>query len=170
MSNIFNTGKRPEAVTIESSSAQANQPSVVPLAKMKRLDLSAIKADDLLSLHKRLTTRIDTDSFNANVMVINLDHVYMSDEAAAALARCYLTAPYLLDRFASHYLKNIMATATRGKLKGVNYIDPEANTFIHETDGDMHIVVSGKCIEVDGQNLRQIHITCAEQTAPSSAN
>lgn len=169
MSNIFNTAERSDATTIEASTVQAHQPSVVPPQNMKRLDLSAIKADKSLSLHKLLTTRIDTDNFIANVTVINLDHVYMSDEAAAALTRSYLTAPYLLDRFGSHYLKNIMATATRGNLKGVNYIDPEANTFIHETDSDMHIVVSGKCIEVDGQNFRQIHITCAEQTAPSSA-
>ena len=170
MSNIFNTGKRSEAITIESSSAQANQHSVVIPAKMKRLDLSAIKADESLSLHKFRTAQFNSESFVANVEVINFDQVYISDDAAAALTRCYITAPYLLDRFGSHYLKNIMATATRGKLKGVNYIDPEANTFIHETDSDMHIVVSGKCIEVDGQNLRQIHITCAEQIAPSSAN
>jgi hypothetical protein len=138
--------------------------------EMKRLDLSAIKADKSLSLHKLLKTRIHSDNFVANVMVINLDHVYMSDEAGAALGRCYLTAPYLLDRFGSHYLKNIMATATRGNLKGLNYIDPEANTFVHETDGDMDIFVSGKCVEVDGQNLRQIHITCTEKTAASSTN
>lgn len=137
---------------------------------LNRLDLSAIKADKSLSLHKLLKTRFHSDSFVANVMVINLDHVYISDEATAALARCYLTAPYLLDRFGNHYLKNIMATATRGNLKGLNYIDPEANTFIHESDDDMDIVVSGKCVEVDGQNLRQIHITCAGKTAPSSAN
>ena len=57
--------------------------------EMKRLDLSAIKADKSLSLHKLLKTRIHSDNFVANVMVINLDHVYMSDEAGAALARCY---------------------------------------------------------------------------------
>jgi hypothetical protein len=130
---------------------------------LKPFDLSAIKADKSLSLHKSLKTRIAFDGLVANVMVIDPDHVYMSDEAEAALKRCYLTAPYLLDKFGKHYKENIMATATRGNLKGAKYINAAANEYVHQTDGGIDIVVTGKCVEVDNRTTRQIHITCRPQ-------
>lgn len=137
---------------------------------LKHHDLSAIKADKSLSLHKSLKTRIAFDGLVANLIVIDLDQVFMSDEAEAALKRCYLTAPYLLDKFGKHYKENIMATATRGNLKGAKYINAAANEYVHPTDGGIDIVVTGKCVEVDGTKARQIHITCSEQTSASSAD
>jgi hypothetical protein len=130
---------------------------------LKPLDLSAIKADKSLSIQKSLKTRIAFDGLVANVMVIDLAHVYMSDEAEAALKRCYLTAPYLLDKFGKHYKENIMATATRGNLKDAKYINAAANEYVHPTDGGIDIVVAGKCIEIDNCSTRQIHITCRLQ-------
>lgn len=132
-------------------------------SSLKPLDLSAIKTDKSLSLHKSLKTCIAFDGMVANVMVIDLDQVYMSDDAEAALKRCYLTAPYLLDKFGKHYKENIMATATRGNLKGAKYINAEANEYAHPTDGDIDIVVAGKCVELDNRSTRQIHITCRPQ-------
>jgi hypothetical protein len=130
---------------------------------LKPLDLSAIKSDKSLSLHKSLKTRIAFDGMVANVMVIDLDQVYMSEEAEAALKRCYLTAPYLLDKFGKHYKENLVATATRGNLKGVKYINAAANEYVHSTDGGIDIVVVGKCVELDNRTTRQIHITCRPQ-------
>lgn len=132
-------------------------------SELKPLDLSAIKTDKSLSLHKSLKTRIAFDGMVANVMVIDLDQVYMSDDAEAALKRCYLTAPYLLDKFGKHYKENIMATATRGNLKGVKYINAAANEFVHPADGGIDIVVAGKCVEIDNRSTRQIHITSRTQ-------
>ncbi len=130
---------------------------------LKPLDLSAIKTDKSLSLHKSLKTRIAFDGMVANVMVIDLDQVYMSEDAEAALKRCYLTAPYLLDKFGKHYKENIMATATRGNLKGAKYINAAANEYIHPTDGGFDILVAGKCVEIDNRSTRQIQITCRPQ-------
>jgi hypothetical protein len=56
-----------------------------------------------------------------------------------------------------------MATATRGNLKGAKYINAEANEYVHPTDGDIDIVVAGKCVELDNRSTRQIHITCRPQ-------
>lgn len=130
---------------------------------LKHHDLSAIKADESMSLHKSLKTRIAFDGLFANVKVIDLDHVYISDEAEAALKRCYLTAPYLLDKFGKHYKQSIMATATRGNLKGAKYINAAANEYVHPTDGGIDIVVAGKCVDLDNRSTRQIHITCRPQ-------
>jgi hypothetical protein len=138
---------------------------------VKRLDLSNIIADESLSLHHSLKTRIAFDGLFANVKVIDLEQVYMSEEAEAALKRSYLTAPYLLDKFGKQYKENIVAVATSGKLKGMKYINSEANEYVHATDDGIDVVVAGKCIELDGKKTRQIHITCRLQkivVAPES--
>lgn len=171
MSNFLNSAAQSAATPLDASSGTSNPPTVSSPQDLKRFDLIAIKSDKSLSLHKLLKTRIALDSFIANVMVIDLDQVYLSDEAAAALARCYLTAAYLLDRFGNHYKKNIVAEATRGNLKGMKYINAEANEYAHSTDDGMEIVVTGKCVELDSVKKRQIHITCRAQklsVAPES--
>ena len=130
---------------------------------IKKIDLSAIKDDKSSSLHKSLKTRIAVDGLLANVIVIDLDQVYLSDEAEAALKFCYLSAPYLLDKFGSHYKMNLVATVTRGSLKGETYINPEANKYVHSTGKEVDILVAGKCVEIDNRITRQIHITCRPQ-------
>ena len=164
MSNFSNTKPaQPANVKITAKSDPSN-PLVTPDAQtLKASDLSAIKADKTLSLHKSLKTRIALDGIVANVMVIDLDHVYVSEDAEAALKRCYLTAPYLLDKFGKHYKENIMATATRGNLKGAKYINAAANELVHPIDDGIDIVVAGKCVEIDNRSTRQIHITCRPQ-------
>lgn len=164
MSNFLNTTPAESTdATINANSGSSN-PLVTPAAQtLKPIDLSTIKAEKSLSLHKSLKTRIAFDGMVANVMVIDLDQVYMSEEAEAALKRCYLTAPYLLDKFGKHYKENIMATATRGNLKGTKYINATANEYVHPTDGGIDIVVAGKCVELDNRTTRQIHITCRPQ-------
>ena len=126
----------------------------------KRLDLSEIISDESLSLHQSLKTRIAFDGLFANVKVIDPEQVYMSEEAEAALKRSYLTAPYLLDKFGKHYKENIVAVATSGKLKGMKYINSEANEYVHAPDDGIDVVVAGKCVESVGKKTRQIHITC----------
>lgn len=148
---------------LTSSIEQIGASETSPPQDLKRLDLSAIKTDKSLSLHKSLKTRIAFDGLVANLIVIDLDQVFMSDEAEAALKRCYLTAPYLLDKFGKHYKENIMATATRGNLKGAKYINAAANEYVHPTDGGIDIVVAGKCVEHDNRTTRQIHISCRPQ-------
>ena len=129
----------------------------------KPLDLSAFKADRSLSLNKLLKTRIALNGLVANVTVIDLDHVYLSDEADTALKGCYITPPYVLTKFGNHYRNQLVATATRGNLKGMKYINDEANEYVHQTDGGVDIVVAGKCVELDNRSVRQIHITCRPQ-------
>lgn len=129
----------------------------------KPLDLSAFKADRSLSLNKLLKMRIALDGLVANATVIDLDHVYLSDEADTALKGCYITPPYVLTKFGNHYRNQLVATATRGNLKGMKYINDEANEYVHQTDGGVDIVVSGKCVELDSRSIRQVHITCRPQ-------
>ena len=164
MSNFLNTTPAESTdATINANSGSSN-PLVTPAAQsLKPFDLSAIKAEKSLSLHKSLKTRIALDGIVANVMVIDLDHVYVSEDAEAALKRCYLTAPYLLDKFGKHYKESIIATATRGNLKGAKYINAAANELVHPIDDGIDIVVAGKCVEIDNRSTRQIHITCRPQ-------
>lgn len=147
--------------SIETSSPQ----------ELKNLDMSVIKADPSLLLHKLLKTRVTHDSISALITVIDFDHVYVSDEAAAALSRNYLMPAFVIDKFGSHYKKNIVAVATSGKLKGMTYINSAANEYAHATDDGIDIVVTGKCVELNGKKTRQIHITCRPQkmvAAPES--
>lgn len=138
-------------------------------SSIQALDLSAFKADRSLSLNKFLKTRIALDGLVASVTVIDLDHVYLSEEADAALKACYITPPYVLNKFGSHYKNHLLAVATRGNLKGVNYINGEANEYVHQTDSGIDIVVSGKCVELDNRNIRHVHITCRPQQPVSVA-
>lgn len=138
---------------------------------LKSLDLSPIKADPSLPLHKLQKTRVTHDSISALITVFDFDHVYMSDEAGAALSRNYLMPAFLIDKFGNHYKKNIVAVATSGKLKGMTYLNSAANEYAHATDDGIDIVVAGKCVELNGKKTRQIHITCRPQkivVAPES--
>jgi hypothetical protein len=138
---------------------------------LKSLDLSQIKADPSLPLHKLQKTRVTHDSISALITVFDFDHVYMSDEAGAALSRNYLMPAFLIDKFGNHYKKNIVAVATSGKLKGMTYLNSAANEYAHATDDGIDIVVAGKCVELNGKKTRQIHITCRPQkivVAPES--
>ena len=164
MSNFLNTTTAQSTDAPLNANSETLNPLVTPASQaLKPLDLSAIKTDKSLSLHKSLKTRIAFDGMVANVMVIDLDQVYMSEDAEAALKRCYLTAPYLLDKFGKHYKENLMVTATRGNLKGAKYINAAANEYVHPTDGGIDIVVAGKCVEIDNRSTRQIHITSRTQ-------
>ena len=155
MSKFLNTTTNQPTGATHTANGDLYDPSVTPASQaLKPLDLSAMKADKSLSLHNSLKTRIAFDGLVANVMVIDLDHVYVSEEAEVALKGCYLTAPYLLDKFGKHYKENIMATATRGNLKGARYINAAANEYVHSTDGDIDIVVAGKCVELDNQVVK----------------
>lgn len=130
---------------------------------LKSLDLSPIKADPSLPLHKLQKTRVTHDSISALITVFDFDHIYMSDEAGAALSRNYLMPAFLIDKFGNHYKKNIVAVATSGKLKGMTYLNSAANEYAHATDDGIDIVVAGKCVELNGKKTRQVHITCRPQ-------
>lgn len=127
---------------------------------LEKLDLSAIQGDKTLPLHKLQKTRINEEGFSALVTIIDFDQVYITKDAGQALGRCYLMPAFLLDKFGNHYKKNIITECTRGKLKGMKFLNPKANVYVHEAGDEMEIVVEGKRIEQDGKNTRQIHITC----------
>jgi hypothetical protein len=171
MSNFLNSAAQSAATPLDASSDTSNQPNVSSLQDLKSLDLSPIKADPSLPLHKLQKTRVTHDSISALITVFDFDHVYMSDEAGAALSRNYLMPAFLIDKFGNHYKKNIVAVATSGKLKGMTYLNSAANEYAHATDDGIDIVVAGKCVELNGKKTRQIHITCRPQkivVAPES--
>lgn len=155
-------------INLTSSVEKAEVMTNTSLHELKRLDLSLIQADPTLSIHASSKMRILSDDLMASVIVMDFEQVHITEEASAALARSYLTPEYLLDRFGSHYKKSILAEVTRGNLKGVQYIDSDANRFVHVTGAAMDVIVSGKCVSLDGKFTRQIHITCAESTTTSA--
>lgn len=170
MSSEFSPLAHSEATPVSVATSQTEVPSTGPntsefppamlTLNLKKLDFSAIQGDKTLPLHKLQKTRIYEAGFSALVTVIDFDHVYMAKDAGQALERCYLMPAFLLDKFGNHYKKNIITECTRGKLKGVKFLNPKANVYVHEAGGEMDIVVEGKSIEQDGKITRQIHITC----------
>lgn len=170
MSSEFSPLVHSESAPVSVATSQTEVPSVEPdtsefspamlTLNLKKLDLSAIQSDKTLPLHKLQKTRIYEEGFSALVTVIDFDHVYMAKDAGRALERCYLMPAFLLDKFGNHYKKNIITECTRGKLKGVKFLNPKANVYVHEAGVEMDIVVEGKSIEQDGKITRQIHITC----------
>lgn len=79
----------------------------------------------------------------------------------------YLTEAFLLDKFGAHYAKTLLTVGTRGKLKGVTYLNPEANVYRHDTDNGLEIIVSGVSGEREGKTVREVHITCGPRTTQS---
>lgn len=165
MSNFSNSVAQSISTPLDASIGTSTSLIVSAPEDLKRVDLGLIKADRSLSLHKVLKTNVVNDSIMAQITVIDLDHVYLSDQATAALSRNYITPAFLIDKFGSHYKKSIMAVATSGKLKGKKYINSHANEYALATNDGIDIVVAGKCIELEGKKTRQIHITCRPSNA-----
>jgi hypothetical protein len=163
MSNFLETPKPSVSASLESVGIGSNSIQAQSTNEHARLDLTVIQADKSLSLHQLLKTRIAHDSVMAIITVIDLDQVNISKEAAACVERCYLTPAYLLDRFGNHYKKCVVAEITRGNLKGMKYINAEANEYVLPTETGIEIVVTGKCVDLDNRKTRQTHITCRHQ-------
>jgi hypothetical protein len=158
MSNFSNSAAQVVAKPLESKIETPSTP-VSPLEDLKRIDLRSIQLDKSFSLHKLLESCITEDSCFAVIEVMNFDQVYISDAASQALERCYITPAFMLDRFASQYKENILVEVTRGNLKGMKYINSNANEYSHLTEDGMEIVVTGRCVEINNGKIRQIHIT-----------
>ncbi|MFG5779235.1 hypothetical protein ACFIQF_19415 [Comamonas sp. J-3] len=141
--------------------------------KMEHVDLQPFAADKTLSIHKFLKLYAEQAEFRAHFQIIDLAQVYISAEAKAALRRCYLTEAFLLDKFGAHYAKTLLTVGTRGKLKGVTYLNPEANVYRHDTENGLEIIVTGVSGERGGKTVREVHITSGPRTTqseqPSSA-
>lgn len=131
---------------------------------MERVDLQSFAADKTLSIHKFLKLSADQTEFRAHFQIIDLAQVYISADAKAALRRCYLTEAFLLDKFGAHYAKTLLTVGTRGKLKGVTYLNPEANVYRHGTDNGLEIIVTGVSGKREGKTAREVHITCGPRT------
>ena len=70
MSNFLNTTPTQSTDATINANSDSSNPLVTPTSQsLKPIDLSAIKADKSLSLHKSLKTRIAFDGLVANVMV-----------------------------------------------------------------------------------------------------
>jgi hypothetical protein len=134
---------------------------------MERVDLQSFAADKTLSIHKFLKLSADQTEFRAHFQIIDLAQVYISADAKAALRRCYLTEAFLLDKFGAHYAKTLLTVGTRGKLKGVTYLNPDANVYRHGTDNGLEIIVSGVSGKREGKTAREVHITCGSRTVQS---
>ena len=134
---------------------------------LERVDLQALIADKTLSIHKRSKLSIDQPEFRLHIQIFDLAHVYITAEAKAALSRCYLTPAFLLDKFGTQYSETILSTFTRGKLKGVTYLNPKANVYRHGTDDDQEIVITGVCGKREDKTTREVHITCSPRAVQS---
>ena len=152
------------------ASIDGSQICITPSAnaeKMERVDLQTLAADKTLSIHKFLKLSAEQAEFRANFQIIDLTQVYISADAKAALRRCYLTEAFLLNKFGANYAKTLLTVGTRGKLKGVTYVNPEANVYRHDTDNGLEIIVSGVSREREGKTVREVHIRCGPRTTKS---
>ena len=161
---VAHSAANPPEPNIERSTTSAVSTAQI----LNRIDLNSIQQDKSLSLHKLLELYIADDSCVAIIEIINLQQVYISEAASAALERCYITPAFMLDRFASQYKANVLVEITRGNLKGVQYINPKANEYSHPTEDGMEIVVSGRCADSENGKIREIHITCRHQIVMSA--
>jgi hypothetical protein len=134
---------------------------------LEQVDFQPVIADKTLSIHKRSKFSLDQPEFRLYIQIFDLAHVYITAEAKAALSRCYITPAFLLDKFGAHYSETILSTCTRGKLKGMTYLNAQANTYCHATDSGQEIVVTGVCGKRDGKTTREVHITCSPRVAQS---
>lgn len=134
---------------------------------LEQVDLQALIADKTLSIHKRSKLSIDQPEFRLYIRIFDLAQVYITAEAKAALSRCYLTPAFLLDKFGAHYSETILSTCTRGKLKGVKYLNPKANVYRHATEDDQEIVITGVCGKREDKTTREVHITCSPRAVQS---
>ncbi|NMM77656.1 hypothetical protein B2J89_13305 [Acidovorax sp. SRB_24] len=132
---------------------------------LERVDLQALIADKTLSIHKRSKLSIDQPEFRLHIQIFDLAQVYITAEAKAALSRCYLTPAFLLAKFGARYSETILSTCTRGKLKGLTYLNAQANVYRHATDDGQEIVVTGACGKREGKTTREVHITCSLRVA-----
>ena len=135
---------------------------------LERLDLSDIITDKSFSIHKNLKWRVQMPEFNALIIVIDLEHVYITEPAKVALIRYYLTACYLLDKFGAQVKATLFLEATRGSLKGTTYINRIANEYRYVTGDAMDIVVIGICGVRDGKITREVHIQCSAEVSAST--
>ena len=154
----------PQQIVV-ATDAELSDETVADL--LEKVDLQPLIADKTLSIHMRSELAIDQPEFRLHIQVFDLAHVYITAEAKAALRRCYLTPAFLLDKFGAHYAQTLLTVGTRGKLKGVTYLNPEANVYRHGTDNGLEIIVSGVCGEREGKTVREVHITCGPRTTQS---
>ncbi|KJA09212.1 hypothetical protein RP29_17835 [Acidovorax temperans] len=154
----------PQQAVVDTDTALSDK-TVADL--LEKVDLQPLVADKTLSIHKRSELAIDQPEFRLQIQVFDLAYVYITAKAKAALRRCYLTPAFLLDKFGAHYAQTLLTVGTRGKLKGVTYLNPDANVYRHDTDNGLEIIVSGVSGEREGKTVREVHITCGPRTTQS---
>lgn len=141
------------------------------LAQMlpERVDLSDTMRDTSLSLHKQARHRFHLHGLCAQLQVFDWAHVHATPDAMASIKRAYLTVPYLVALYASHYVATLFRTVTRGKDKGLLILDPSACTYVHGLSDGSELVIDGETVQIDGTYTRRLTISCRTQSAQAAA-
>ena len=128
-----------------------------------RVDLTETKQDTTLSLAKRRQRYIHQNELLAHIGVYDLDQVFATDTALAAIKSGFLTVPYLIELYADNYVDKLFRKATRGNDKGKLILDPEASTFVHHLRDGNELIVQGETVEVNGTYTRRLTISCCNE-------
>lgn len=136
---------------------------------VERVDLTEAKKDTTLSLSKYGQRYVHHDGLLAQVGVYDLDQVFATATALAAIKSGYLTVPYLIELYADNYVDKLFRKATRGNDKGKLILDPEASTFVHQLRDGNELIVKGETVEVNGTYTRRLTISCRDEFAQGGA-
>ena len=163
---------------IESTTLSGNETATPPeqtaathqqFARTERLDLSHSMRDKSLSLHGLSRCAITLQQLSADVHVFDLDHVYATTSAKTAIERAYLTALYLVEQYARHYMKAVFRPVTRGNDKGCLILDESASKYVHPLGDGSTLIVKGATIKLDGHTTRTLTISCGDATGAGGA-
>ena len=151
-------GKVPNAVDISPSNSLIN-------AGFERLDLSEANRDKSLSIHQLGSLSIHRGEAVGHLYVFDLAHVYAHAVAKIAIKNAYITPLFLIEAFAQNYRDHLLRKLTRGNDKGLLVLDPKVSNYVHRLSDGSELVVQGETVDFDGGYIRQLTITCRNDSA-----
>lgn len=135
----------------------------------ERLNLADVICDESLSVHRLSRFAIRLHEISADVEVFDLDQVFATPSAKAAIKRAYLTPLFLVEQYARHYTNGVFRPVTRGNDKGRFILDPLASNYVRQLGDGSVLIVKGATIKVDGHATRTLTISCGDLSSAGEA-
>lgn len=108
------------------------------------VDLSIFAADPSSVVNRHCRLILDEPELLGHLVVVDQDHVYITDAAERALHAECVTAAWLVFKFGASYCERIAKRKAKGKLADLLVMHREASRFEYATEKDrVPIVVTG---------------------------
>lgn len=134
-----------------------------------RLDLSAEKRDESLSIKRLANLSIQQGEVVAKIRVFDFEQVYLHQNAKSEIKNAYITPLYLIEAYARNYGIKLLRKLTRGNDKGLYVLDPTASTYVHRLSNDSELIVQGESVEFEGKYTRRLIISCRKLQSQGGA-